>query len=82
MKKTYVKPEIEFESFALCTNIAGDCEVKITNSTRGTCTILGSGNIPLFDQQTSSICVYTDGPDLWDGACYHVPENSPNLFNS
>lgn len=82
MRKTYSKPEIAFASFSMSTNIAGDCEVIINNSSRGSCTIVGTGNIPLFDSEATNICVFTNGPDQYDGACYHNPDGYKNLFNS
>ena len=39
MKKTYVKPEIMFESFVSSVNIAGDCEIKTNTPNSRTCGI-------------------------------------------
>ena len=86
MKKTYMKPEIVFESFASSTNIAGDCESIVGNATKGTCAVMGTGNIAMFDG-TVSACVFKPEDmggtkDEWDGFCYHVPTEYANLFNS
>ena len=86
MKKAYVKPEIMFENFSLSTNIAGDCEGIVGNASKGTCAVLGTGDIAIFDG-TVSACVFTptdvgEKEDEWDGNCYHVPTEYNNLFNS
>ncbi|MBQ8813372.1 MAG: hypothetical protein IJZ85_02590 [Lachnospiraceae bacterium] len=87
MKKAYVKPEIMFENFSLSTNIAGDCEGIVGNPSKGTCAVLGTGGIAVFDSKVGSACEYTPTEmggteDQWDGACYHVPTEYNNLFNS
>ena len=86
MKKVYTAPQILFESFTMSTNIAGNCEAIVGNPTKGTCAVLGTGDIALFDG-TMSVCVFTPEamggePDKFDGACYHVPVESNTLFNS
>ncbi|MBQ8856548.1 MAG: hypothetical protein IJ024_00235 [Lachnospiraceae bacterium] len=86
MKKKYVKPQIVFEDFSLNTSIAGDCEGIVGNPSKGTCAVIGTGNIAIFDG-TVSACVFTPTDiggteDKWDGACYHVPTEYSNLFNS
>lgn len=88
MKKKYQKPEIMFEDFSLSTNIAGDCEAPfVNNATKGSCAVLGTGGIAVFDAKVGSACVYTStdmgfGEDHYDGLCYHVPTEYNNLFNS
>ena len=87
MKKKYVKPQIIFEDFSLNTDIAGDCESIVGNASKGTCAVIGTGNIAVFDG-TVSACVFTPTDmggkeeDKWDGFCYHVPTEYNNLFNS
>lgn len=86
MKKTYVKPEIMFEDFTLCSNIASTCESIVNNSNKGTCAIQSSGGINLFDG-TIDACDYdtTDfgnASDTYNGFCYHVPTDTTTLFNS
>lgn len=86
MKKTYSKPDIVFENFAMSTNIAGDCESFVGNPAKGTCAVIGSGDIYMFSTAVSQ-CDYTpEGmggkADEWDGFCYHVPTEYNNLFNS
>jgi len=86
MKKKYTKPQISLESFSLCTNIAGNCEGIVGNPTKGTCAVIGTGDIAMFSG-TVTQCDYTPEDmggedDLWDGYCYHVPTEYNNLFNS
>lgn len=86
MKKAYSKPEIVFESFSLSTNIAGDCEEIVGNPAKGTCGVLG--NEPGIDNLFSSSVTGIDGCQMWmdvdvyNGFCYHVPEDTHELFNS
>ena len=89
MKKTYTKPEISFESFLMSTNIAGDCEKPfVNNATKGTCAVIGTGGIAVFDAKVGAACTWTLGDlklpenDKWDGLCYHVPVEEATLFNS
>lgn len=86
MKKTYVKPEIMFESFTLSTNIARDCEGEpVNNATKGTCGIPGSGGDFLFTDGVSGCTIDwkgLTGVDDYNGLCYHNPTDNNNLFNS
>lgn len=82
MKKTYVKPEVYFESFELSTSIATGCEYK-SNHTKDTCGwyVEGVGNVFLSNLTT---CDYPE-PDSETnkfGICYHVPVDTSNLFTS
>jgi len=86
MKKTYSKPEIFYESFAACTNIAAGCERIVGNPSKDSCAIEGSGGVAVFTD-TLSVCDFTpekmgQAADQWDGFCYHVPTEKTNLFNS
>lgn len=86
MKKRYKKPRIVFEDFTLSTNIAGTCESIVGNPSKGTCAVIGTGGIDMFDGMVGA-CVYTPEDmggtaDEWDGFCYHVPTEYNNLFNS
>ena len=87
MKKVYEKPLIMFENFEMSTNIAGDCEGIVGNATKGTCAVIGTGNIAMFDGTVGKACEYKPedlggAEDQWDGFCYHVPTEYNNLFNS
>lgn len=86
MKKKYVKPVIIFENFSLSTNIAGDCESTVGNPSKGTCAVIGTGDIYMFSG-TVTQCDYKPEDlggeeDKWNGFCYHVPTEYNNLFNS
>ena len=83
MKKTYTKPEIAFESFALSTNIAGDCEVINSSPTRYSCAYeTRGGNV--FTSDVGACTVKEDGDYTAGGNtfCYHNPGEDSNLFVS
>ncbi len=88
MKKKYIKPQIIIENFSLSTTIAGDCESIVSNPSKGTCAIVGSGGMTIFDGGVANnACKFTpegmgSPKDEWDGFCYHVPTEYNNLFNS
>ena len=84
MRKTYSKPEIMFEDFTLCANIAAGCEKKVNNPSQYACGVPMTGGETVF---SDTICDYTPGSlgqadDQWDGFCYHHPTENANLFNS
>ena len=86
MQKKYEKPLIVIEKFSLSTSIASNCEGIVGNPSRGSCAVIGTGNIYMFNSSVSE-CDYTPGDmggedDKWDGFCYHVPTEYNNLFNS
>ena len=85
MKKTYAKPDIIFESFSLCTNIAGDCWVKAdTNTNFHSCGIFFESEGILFSGTWGGCEVKpVGGDDGWfNGYCYDVPAENWNVFNS
>ena len=85
MKKTYVKPEIMFESFALSTNIAGDCEPKTNLLSNSTCGMDFSGLTVVMQGMNGCTDIKVDnvgGDGEFNGICYHVPTGDKNLFNS
>ena len=79
MKKAYCKPQIAFEDFELCANVAAGCE-HTTGATQNTCGYSIPGIGTLFVGEVSA-CVWkvTDG---YNGICYHVPLADTNLFTS
>ena len=86
MKKPYEKPAILFESFAISTNIAGDCEFKTTLLGRNVCGYEPRGGLPgvvIFVHEIEG-CTnkYKDDGDDYDTICYHVPTDAKELFNS
>lgn len=83
MKRTYQKPEIIFENFALNTSIASGCEVIVEGASSGTCGLEFGGDM-LFQE---GITGCTDKPTLggdgsYNGMCYYTPIETNNLFNS
>ena len=78
MKKTYVKPEVYFESFELSANIAAGCVFK-TYHTEYECTYSVAGK-KLF--LSPNIC--TTSPQDYDGTsmCYNNPTDDTKLFSS
>ena len=85
MKKTYIKPEIFFDSFSLSTNIATNCEVTFDLASRGSCGIPDDNDtgMNIFDLGTGGTCTAPGkGSETYDGLCYHVPTENNNLFNS
>ena len=84
MKRTYSKPAIVFEDFALNTNIAASCNgQKINTLTQGTCglPVTVFDTIFVLDVTGCSIKV-EDGSSEANGYCYHNPSDLMSLFNS
>lgn len=79
MKKTYCKPQISFEDFELCANIANGCDVT-TGATKGTCgyTIPGIGTLFMSGVQACNWRV----DDGYSRICYHIPLADTSLFTS
>ena len=84
MKKTYSHPDILFESFSLCSSIAGSgCAHNITTQYSGTCAVM-FGDKAVFTEQVGNICAVkvADGSAIFNGLCYHVPTDMNSVFNS
>ncbi len=81
MKKTYVKPELYFESFELSSNIAAGCSpTAIVNHAENTCPYVVENVFAVFQNETSG-CKYT--PDqVGNKVCYGVPTDDKRLFSS
>lgn len=85
MKKTYVKPEIMFEDFTLCTSIATGCEIVIPTPVSDTCGYAyegGNGQTMFTKQVAQDVCFIQVDDDEGNGFCYHVPVEGNNMFNS
>ena len=81
MKKTYTKPQICFESFAMSTNIAGSCELDTPQpSTTQSCGYPIQGTVVFVEGIAA--CKHKAQDGLYNGFCYHVPTEYNNLFNS
>lgn len=83
MKKTYSKPEIVFEGFAMNTNLAAGCEKIVRTFEQFACPISSTGGIAFFSMGGGS-CNAPGPGDLTDndGFCYHNPSDANNIFNS
>ena len=90
MKKTYTKPEISFESFLMCTNIAGSCEATAQNQANfNTCgmvfapfVVFGSDLNGCKFGKDNLMPFPVEPNQAYNGICYHVPSEDPNIFNS
>ena len=80
MKKTYVKPMIQFEDFKLSASIASGCVHK-TEHAEYVCAY-DFGGVAIFLNGITA-CEFTEptDQDATYGICYHKPANS-NLFDS
>ena len=81
MKRTYIKPQIAFESLSLSSNIAAGCEMLSTNSAERVCPV------KIKDQNNRTIFVEHScdmySPDgIYDSICYGVPVENSNVFTS
>lgn len=82
MRKTYSKPEIVFEGFALSTNIAGDCGVQTDLPSNSTCGLDFSGMVVFMTGMGGCTDIKVDVDGEFNGICYHVPTGDKALFNS
>lgn len=78
MKKTYVKPQIVFESFQLSTSIAASCDLLGSQSAQYVC--------PVTDPETE-FTIFTELCDTVpvggnDSICYNVSEQNWTVFSS
>ena len=80
MKKTYSKPEIVFESFAMSTSIAANCDeiTPLPSSSQG-CGIPIPGYIIFL---ANSLCTSVQQDGGYNSICYHNPTDDKMLFNS
>lgn len=76
MKKTYVKPTIQFESFKMSTNIAGNCNREQPHENGDTCTLEDYGTM-LFSESNAACEHIIDGD-----FCYDVPSANLVIFAS
>lgn len=83
VNKTYSKPDIAFESFALATSIA-NCEVKTDTKGGGECgyPMAGLGVIFIVGMNLCDVPITDEQSLQYNGFCYHVPMENRNLFNS
>lgn len=83
MKKTYSKPDVLFESFALNTAITANCE-KRGNFQSDVCGYEYTDIIVVFTTEVNGCMNGITLPEneMFDGICYHNPTDSNNLFVS
>lgn len=80
MKKTYTKPDVMYESFAMSNSIASGCTVKVGHE-ENTCGIELTSDISIFTSAVSGCTMkFEDGQ--YDGLCYHVPLDGMGGFYS
>ena len=79
MKKTYTKPEINFDSFGITTNFASSCEYHPDSSQQYSCGYMIHGRV-IFVSDNSG-CKYVS-PDGQFGICYYIPTGDSNVFIS
>lgn len=81
MKKTYTKPEIMFEDFSLSTSIAAGCEVG-AHHTENACAYENEDFGEFIFTEGLTVCTTTYPDGAYNGLCYHVPEDTMNIFAS
>ena len=79
MKKTYVKPEVCFESFQLSACIANTCHNTAHLPTAGMCGV-DFGATRVFLQSIDDCATKIEDGEY--GYCYHNPDDLQNLFGS
>lgn len=84
MKRTYNKPAIIFEDFALNTNIAASCNgQKVNTLQQGSCGLPVTAFDTIFISQETGCSIHVeDGSAEANGYCYHNPSDLMGLFNS
>lgn len=87
MKKTYSKPEIMFEGFAMSTNIAAGCETTSSLPSYNVCGYpTRGGNVFTSEIGGANGCTVTNVTEPYSTGnntfCYHVPDDWHNIFNS
>ena len=82
MKKSYLKPQIVFDSFMLSESIATHC-TAISHQAEKMCAVQLSGSfgdMSLFYSEVPGCTTTT--PSLLDTVCYDVPNDTRNVFSS
>lgn len=87
MKKTYTKPDIYFDNFAMCTDIAGTCTYVTNTPSQMKCGLPYTDSITVFTNGLiGNPCNFVVGTNIDDaqfnGVCLHVPAGNRSLFNS
>ena len=83
MKKTYSKPDIAFESFSLCVNIAAtNCAKIVQTFADGHCGLNFGGRWLFMTNVDGCQCKIEDGSPIANYLCYHIPTDGMTVFNS
>lgn len=78
MRKSYTKPEITFDSFALTTDITASCSMSATFDPNTCPVYYPDWGVTFFSDGTCD--AYPPGG--LDFICYHVPAGDRNVFIS
>lgn len=79
MKKTYTKPEINFDSFVITSKFASDCVYNPNSMEYDSCGYTIHGRTIFVAGNTGCKYVSQDGDY---GICYYVPTGDSNIFIS
>ena len=79
LKKKYLKPEINFESLALSTDISSGCSMLSQNSPNQCVIYYPQWGMTLLTEEMSGDAYPPGGMDY---ICYHVPVADNNVFES
>ena len=80
MKKSYVKPQLMFDSFELTDSIAAGCAFLSSNHDPYVCAVLDTElGYTIFSDY--AICQSTP-PGGNDSICYHIPVADYNVYTS
>lgn len=83
MKKIYSKPDIAFESFSLCMNIAAtSCAQIVKTHADGDCGVNFGGRWVFMTDVAGCKYKVDDGSAMANYLCYHVPTDGMTVFNS
>ena len=79
MKKSYVKPAINFESLVVSQNVSSGCTLLGTNSAEYVCPVIDEeSGWTLFSNNT--LCMIYPGSN--DTICYDIPLANSHVFSS
>ena len=79
LKKKYLKPEINFESLALSTDISSGCSMLSQNSPNQCVIYYPQWGMTILTEEMSCDAYPPGGMDY---ICYHVPVADNNVFES
>ncbi len=81
MKKTYIKPQIAYESFQLSTSIASGCDLFASNMAQYVCPVTDpDSGFTIFSEANAQCDTVPVGGN--DSVCYDVPMANWMVFSS